>query len=79
MHAPGRLEEGTLLATATATRCCTGWPQRATKPWAVAVARLLLASGADASATNMQGKTPAQCAPAGAARDGELYALLLTA
>jgi hypothetical protein len=31
------------------------------QPWAAAVAKLLLASGADASATNKAGKTPMQC------------------
>ena len=51
----------------------------ATQPWAAAVARLLLANGADASATNKEGETPAQCVPAGAARDDELYALLVAA
>ena len=48
-----------------------GWP------WAVEVARLLLASGASGRLTNEASKMLAQCLPAGAARDGELYALLL--
>jgi ankyrin repeat protein len=50
-----------------------------TQPWAVAVARLLLANGASGRQKNEAGKTPAECVPAGAARDGELYALLLAA
>jgi hypothetical protein len=49
------------------------------KPWAGDVARLLLASGADATTTNKAGKTPAQCMGAGVARDGGLRALLLQA
>jgi ankyrin repeat protein len=48
----------------------------ATKPWAAAVARLLLASGAVGRKKNEAGKTPAGCVPKGAARVGELYALL---
>jgi len=36
----------------------------ATKPWAAAVARLLLGSGADADATNKAGLKPAGCVPA---------------
>jgi ankyrin repeat protein len=58
----------------------------ATKPWAAAVARLLLASGASVRYKNEDGKTPAQCVPdddedeeGGGARDGELYALLRAA
>jgi ankyrin repeat protein len=51
----------------------------ATKPWAAAVARLLLANGASGRLTNEEGETPAECLPAGAARDGELYELLLEA
>jgi ankyrin repeat protein len=51
----------------------------ATQPWAAAVARLLLASGASGRQKNEAGETPAGCVPAGAARDGELYALLLAA
>jgi ankyrin repeat protein len=49
------------------------------KPWAGDVARLLLASGADATTTNKAGKTPAQCMGTGVARDGGLRALLLQA
>jgi ankyrin repeat protein len=52
---------------------------RAMQPWAVAVARLLLASGASGRQKNEAGKTPAGSVPASAARDGELYALLLAA
>jgi ankyrin repeat protein len=48
----------------------------ATQPWAAAVARLLLGSGANGRKKNEAGKTPAGCVPTGAARDGELYALL---
>jgi hypothetical protein len=36
----------------------------ATQPWAAAVARLLLGSGADAGATNKAGLKPAGCVPA---------------
>ena len=50
----------------------------ASQPWAATVARLLLASdAAAAAAVNTAGETPAQRVPAGAARAGELYALLL--
>jgi ankyrin repeat protein len=49
------------------------------RPWAGDVARLLLASGADATTTNKAGKTPAQCMGTGVARDGGLRALLLQA
>ncbi len=63
---------------------------RATQPWAVAVAQLLLANGASGRLTNEAGQTPAGCVPddeeededeedGGDARDGELYALLLAA
>ena len=52
----------------------------ASQPWAATVARLLLASdAAAAAAVNTAGETPAQRVPAGAARTGELYALLLAA
>ena len=50
-----------------------------TKPWAAAVARLLLASGAVAQPHRVDARAPAQCVPAGAARAGELHALLLAA
>ena len=49
------------------------------KPWAVDAARLLLGSGAKRHATNDAGATPADCVPAGAGRDSELYRLLLEA
>jgi len=60
---------------------------RAMQPWAGAVARLLLASGASGRQENEEGATPADCVPddedddeeGGGARDGELYALLLQA
>jgi ankyrin repeat protein len=49
------------------------------KPWAAAVARLLLGGGAaGGSVENKAGKTPAQRVPVGA-RGGELYGLLLAA
>ena len=48
------------------------------QPWAAPAARLLLASGADGRIYNHAGKTPAQAVPV-AARDGELYRLLLEA
>ena len=48
------------------------------QPWAAAVARLLLGSGADGRVKNAAGKTPAGCVPVGA-RGGELYRLLLAA
>jgi ankyrin repeat protein len=50
----------------------------ASQPWAATVARLLLASdAAAAAAVNTAGETHAQRVPAGAARAGELYTLLL--
>ena len=51
----------------------------AAQPWAADAARLLLASGADGRVKAADGRAPAGCVPAGAARDGELYALLLEA
>jgi len=48
------------------------------QPWAAAVARLLLDSGADASVANKAGAKPAATVPV-AARGGELYGLLLAA
>ena len=49
------------------------------QPWAAAVARLLLGSGADGRIKNSAGKkTPAATVPVGA-RGGELYGLLLAA
>ena len=48
-------------------------------PWAVDAARLLLGSGAKRHAKNDAGETPADCVPAGAGRDCELYRLLLEA
>ena len=53
----------------------------AKQPWAVAVAQLLLDSGAVASATNQSDQTPAELVPAGAgpAGAGGLHALLLQA
>ncbi len=48
------------------------------QPWAAAVARLLLDSGADASVANKAGAKPAGCVPV-SARGGELYGLLLAA
>jgi len=51
----------------------------ATQPWAAAVAQLLLGNGASGQWKNNARETPAGCVPAGAARDGELYALLLAA
>jgi hypothetical protein len=49
------------------------------RPWAGDVARLLLASGADATNTNKAGKTPAQCMDTRVYSDGGLRALLLQA
>ena len=51
----------------------------AAKPWAAGVARLLLASGASAQPHRVNARAPAACVPAGAARDSELYRLLLEA
>ena len=48
------------------------------QPWAAAVARLLLGSGANGRIKNDAGKTPAAAVPVGA-RGGELYGLLLAA
>ena len=50
----------------------------AKQPWAVAVAQLLLDSGAVASTTNQSDETPAELVPAGAG-GLQLHALLLQA
>ena len=43
----------------------------ATQPWATAVARLLLGSGADTDATNKAGLKPAGCVPAAGEGDDD--------
>ena len=53
--------------------------KRRAMPWAAAVARLLPDNGADGRIKNREKHTPAGCVPAGAARDSELYRLLLAA
>ena len=66
-------------ATATATSLQQLAASHAARPWAAGVAQLLLASGARVQPHCVNARAPAACVPAGAARDSELYAMLLEA